>query len=304
MRKILLIDDDIRYRQSLAPYLESYEFELIEADTGANGVRLLAQTPVSLVIVGGHLPDADGVSVVQNIRKSGSKVPIIFASTHAVDHAAQQILLNELQVSLIKKKPIEPLSFCKEIVGIVQNPDRALTVKRFETEVKPSNLPPLKSEGAQTKPPGSWSKPAVSTWTKPTPIENIPLPMPKPRPSAQWNKPVLPASNPSAPNAADTSQSITDPRDEFRAELPKNMRIIRSRIHEILRSDEASPNLDGLSRAVQTLTTTAGKFGYPMIGNFMLRIQEHISDIQAKRPERDSWQALAEEVDKLERNPG
>lgn len=75
---ILVIDDEVGIRRLLrASMPEGYE--ALEAETGAEGIRLTATNNPQLVLLDLGLPDMDGVEVARRIREF-SKVPIIVLS--------------------------------------------------------------------------------------------------------------------------------------------------------------------------------------------------------------------------------
>ena len=124
--KILLIDDDTRYRDSLTPYLESWGFEVLEAKTASEGQNLVSKVKFSLLLIDGTLPDTNGIDLIQKIRDDGNMVPIVFVSALWKDQNTVDRLIGQLQVSLVKSKPIVPAELCKEIVALVGNPSQQL----------------------------------------------------------------------------------------------------------------------------------------------------------------------------------
>jgi DNA-binding response OmpR family regulator len=73
--RVLLIEDDAAVRRSLLLGLQLEGFEVLEAETGAIGLRLLEHQP-DLILLDVVLPGMDGFGVLENIR-ARSGVPII-----------------------------------------------------------------------------------------------------------------------------------------------------------------------------------------------------------------------------------
>jgi len=124
VRKILVIDDDMRYQDGLLPFLQSYDFEVSEAATLSQGLRFLAVSKYDLLIIDGALPDGNGIDAIKTIRESGNNIPIIFISGVFRDEATADLLRNKYSVSMVKLKPIVPDELCREILDIFRGSAR------------------------------------------------------------------------------------------------------------------------------------------------------------------------------------
>lgn len=80
MTKILIIDDDEAVRDMLSDFLfsESYEVEL--ARNGREGLELLKETVVDLIILDVFMPELDGLELIQELNKEKEHPPIITIS--------------------------------------------------------------------------------------------------------------------------------------------------------------------------------------------------------------------------------
>lgn len=77
--KILAIEDEQEIRRFLRVSLSHQGYRFIEAETGAIGIRKMAEEQPELVVLDLGLPDVDGLQVIQQIR-TWSQVPIIVLS--------------------------------------------------------------------------------------------------------------------------------------------------------------------------------------------------------------------------------
>lgn len=85
-KKILLIDDDPDLREALADQLVLTEdFDVFEAETGADGVVRSKTQPHDLVILDVGLPDMDGREVCRLLRNGGVRCPVIMLTGHDSD---------------------------------------------------------------------------------------------------------------------------------------------------------------------------------------------------------------------------
>jgi len=66
---ILIVDDSKHFRKYLTDLLTSYQFQVLEASTGKQGLELLEARPdVRMIITDYHMPEMDGVEMVKRVR--------------------------------------------------------------------------------------------------------------------------------------------------------------------------------------------------------------------------------------------
>jgi DNA-binding response OmpR family regulator len=77
-RKILIVDDDVALRQSLAEQLErDGEFITVECDTAAMALDAIQRERFDAVLLDIGLPDMDGRDLCREIRRAAINVPIV-----------------------------------------------------------------------------------------------------------------------------------------------------------------------------------------------------------------------------------
>ena len=90
-KKILLVDDDITLRTSLAEQLELHEeFGVDHAETAAEALERVKQVYFDCILLDIGLPDMDGRDLCKLMRKSGVRSPIVMLT--GVDSDADTIL--------------------------------------------------------------------------------------------------------------------------------------------------------------------------------------------------------------------
>lgn len=90
-KKILLVDDDVALRQSLAEQLRLFEeFATVEAESGSQALDIAKTDHVDAVLLDIGLPDMDGREVCRLLRRNGVSAPIIMLT--AADSDADTIL--------------------------------------------------------------------------------------------------------------------------------------------------------------------------------------------------------------------
>jgi two-component system, OmpR family, KDP operon response regulator KdpE len=80
--RVLVIDDEPQIRRFLRTSLGAHDYEVIDAETGEEGLRRASTDHPDVIIVDLGLPDVEGIDLVRNIR-GWSQVPIIVLSVRA-----------------------------------------------------------------------------------------------------------------------------------------------------------------------------------------------------------------------------
>ena len=78
--RLLIVDGDAAFRRELRAECEQFGYQVIEAESGADGLREFEERSPSLVILEAVLPDGSGLDVCRSIRRSDPKVPILMVS--------------------------------------------------------------------------------------------------------------------------------------------------------------------------------------------------------------------------------
>jgi CheY-like chemotaxis protein/two-component sensor histidine kinase len=84
---VLIVDDDVRNVFALTSALEMHGLNVLYADNGADGVRLLAEHPeVDIVLMDAMMPDQDGYETTRGIRRNQrfQDLPVVFLTAKAM----------------------------------------------------------------------------------------------------------------------------------------------------------------------------------------------------------------------------
>jgi len=76
--RVLVIDDEKGMRWALEKALQSEGYEVISVDNGYDGISMLDQASVSLVLLDYKMPDIDGLETLLKIKENHPDVPVIF----------------------------------------------------------------------------------------------------------------------------------------------------------------------------------------------------------------------------------
>ncbi|MDF1670787.1 MAG: response regulator transcription factor [Roseovarius sp.] len=86
LKKILLVDDDLDLREALSEQLVMTEdFDVFEAENGADAMLRVKDGIYDLVILDVGLPDTDGRELCRLMRKQGVKAPVMMLTGHDGD---------------------------------------------------------------------------------------------------------------------------------------------------------------------------------------------------------------------------
>jgi DNA-binding response OmpR family regulator len=80
MPRVLIIDDQKDVRAMLAIVLRVNRYEVVEADSGAAGLRAFTEASFDAAIVDIFLGDTSGVDVIATLRERAPALPIVAVS--------------------------------------------------------------------------------------------------------------------------------------------------------------------------------------------------------------------------------
>ena len=83
-RRILLVDDEQHFADTLAARLEMRGFEVRAVYSGAEALAALA-LPVEVVVLDLRMPGMDGFAVLRELKKSHPEISVIMLSGHLDD---------------------------------------------------------------------------------------------------------------------------------------------------------------------------------------------------------------------------
>lgn len=111
MAHILVIDDDDALRGTFKQFLERFGHIVSDAANGMDGLRMFKKDGADVVITDIFMPEADGLEVIMEVKKSGRKTPVIAISggirtknQHPISFLKQA---EQFGASLVFYKPID-----------------------------------------------------------------------------------------------------------------------------------------------------------------------------------------------------
>jgi len=110
---ILVVDDDADVRQFLVEALQTFGYQVLEAEDGYAALALLAKSSPDLVIVDYAMPGLTGVEMVRELRLKRPDLPILFVSGYSETAAVEKVIDEKTSVL---RKPFE-ISKLQEVMS-------------------------------------------------------------------------------------------------------------------------------------------------------------------------------------------
>jgi PAS domain S-box-containing protein len=129
---ILTIDDEESLRRSIREYLEDYNYKVIEAEDGQAGQEVFLTKNPDLVLVDLRMPKADGLEVLQFVKKKRPETPIIVISgTGHIANVVEALRLGAWDYIL---KPIQDMTVLLHAVEKALERARMIRERRLYRE--------------------------------------------------------------------------------------------------------------------------------------------------------------------------
>jgi len=104
--RILMIEDDAALARSIAALLRAGGHAVDHCASGEEGLTLVSGEPYALLILDVGLPDIDGFTVLERLRRRGEKVPVLMLTARdALDDRVRGL---DLGADDYLRKPFEP----------------------------------------------------------------------------------------------------------------------------------------------------------------------------------------------------
>lgn len=135
MSLVLTIDDEAAVRQSIRYFLEDYDFDVIEAEDGRQGLDRFEQDQPDLVLVDLQMPELDGLSVLKTVRERAPHTPIVIISgTGKVKDVAEALRLGAWD---FLTKPITDLELLLHTVNkVMERADLIKENRRYQNALE------------------------------------------------------------------------------------------------------------------------------------------------------------------------
>lgn len=127
---ILLVDDEDHIRELCRLYLQSAEFEIVEAADGLSALKKLEQQAVDLVVLDIMLPGIDGFGVLKAIRERQVWLPVVMLT--AVGDEEDRIAGLEQGADDYLIKPFSPKELVARVRAVLRRTQAPQTLEEME----------------------------------------------------------------------------------------------------------------------------------------------------------------------------
>lgn len=137
MRTVLIVDDDLTLQAALSRRLQQQGFEVINATSAADGLRLFTEHRPDVVVSDVLMPQMDGFEFCRRLRASpsGELVPFIFLSS--LSEVESRIHAHNIGADDYLVKPFHPRELIAKINGLIDRTEKIQAqVERMVQQVR------------------------------------------------------------------------------------------------------------------------------------------------------------------------
>ena len=107
--RVLLVDDEVAFVNSLSKILGRKGMEVRSAHDGATAIDLASQEPFDAIVLDVRMPGMDGLATLEGIRKHDLLTPVLLLTGHIDLERTRQALKGGATEIFLKPCPIETL---------------------------------------------------------------------------------------------------------------------------------------------------------------------------------------------------
>lgn len=107
--KVLIIDDEDRYRESLGKQLTLRGFEILDVSNGEDAIKIVRHENPQVVILDQKMPGMDGIQTLKELKKIRPEVQIIMHTGHGSIESARVTGKHDIFSYLEKPCPLDEL---------------------------------------------------------------------------------------------------------------------------------------------------------------------------------------------------
>lgn len=113
--RILLIEDNARNRYLVTYLLEHRGYEVLQAETGPEGLRLAVEAQPAAILLDIQLPGMDGYAVARALQGDArvSGIPVVAVTSYAMAGDRERCMASGARGYI--EKPINPDTFVDEV---------------------------------------------------------------------------------------------------------------------------------------------------------------------------------------------
>ena len=124
---ILVVEDNEKNRKLVRDVLTVKGYQLLEAETGEDALRLARERHPALVLMDIQLPGIDGIEALRQLRadRATAAIPVVAVTASAMTHDRQKIMAAGFDA--YQAKPISVRPFLELVRDVLDRPARGET---------------------------------------------------------------------------------------------------------------------------------------------------------------------------------
>ena len=107
MNTILVVDDEPNYLIVFSELLKEEGFEVLTAESGENGLKIVKENELDLVITDMRMPGMDGLELLKAVKSFNRDLPVIMITATEAEERAQAAMKHGANAYLLK--PFDPV---------------------------------------------------------------------------------------------------------------------------------------------------------------------------------------------------
>lgn len=113
--KLLLVDDEERFRTTLAKRIQDKGINVAHLDSGIKALQYIKENPVDVIVLDIKMPELGGIETLEEIKKAEPGIEVILLTGHAaIDSAIEGMRLGAYDYLM---KPCELEDLLEKIQG-------------------------------------------------------------------------------------------------------------------------------------------------------------------------------------------
>lgn len=118
MPAILTVDDSRAVRTIVGKQVKELGFDVLEAEDGIQGLEVLSQNTVDLVLLDVTMPNMDGPTMLQKMREGGNKTPVIMLTSESKRTIVAGAMKQGINDYILK--PFKPEELRAKVLSVLQ----------------------------------------------------------------------------------------------------------------------------------------------------------------------------------------
>jgi DNA-binding response OmpR family regulator len=130
MPAILTVDDSRAVRTIVGKQVKELGFEVLEAEDGIQGLQVLSESQVDLVLLDVTMPNMDGPTMLAKMRELGNKTPVIMLTSESKRTIVAGAMKQGISDYILK--PFKPEELRAKVLSVLQGEPGAESVVQSE----------------------------------------------------------------------------------------------------------------------------------------------------------------------------